>query len=336
MLMKNLRNQLVKLLNIHGVSGQETNVRSYLKPILEHKMDEVKIDTYGNLLATKKVGNGNGATVLLSAHMDTVKGVLADRELIEKNGRISSNKGALGADDRAGIAIILEVLKNINKLGFDGTLKIAFSREEEIGCVGSSKIDPYFYQDADLAIVVDRRGSRDIVVGCGMAFCSNEVGHFMEDVSKMADMDWKATEGGISDAMTFAENGVNSINLSAGYYNEHTEREYVVIAEMKDTVRLILQTVAIINQFVGTFGEVPRENRWVKEWSYGKGASSYGYASYFEDSWDDMIYAEEFDTNGDVFVYEMGRDVVVTQGDQEIMLSRESLKGLIDQLKDTL
>jgi putative aminopeptidase FrvX len=338
MLMKNLRNKLVRLLNIHGVSGDEANVRKYLKPILEYNMDTVEIDNYGNLLATKKVGDGNGATVLLSAHMDTVKGVLADRELIEKNGVISSDKGALGADDRAGIAIILTVLENINKLGFDGTIKVAFSREEEIGCVGSGKIDPKWYEDVDLALVCDRRGSRDIVVGCGMAFCSNEVGHFMEDVSKMADMDYKATEGGISDAMTFAEEGVNSVNLSVGYYNEHTAKEYVVISEMKDTVRLILQTIAIINQFVDTFGEVPRENRWVKAWGSSKSSSksNYSYASYYEDGWDDMIYAEEFDTNGDVFVYEIGKDVVIQQGDNEVLLSRESLKGLMEQLKDVL
>ncbi|MEL0642581.1 hypothetical protein V6260_18530, partial [Pseudoalteromonas aliena] len=88
------------------------------------------------------------------------------------------------------------------------------------------KIDPDWYKDVDLAIVVDRRSNRDIVAGCGMAFCSDAVGYFMEDVSKMADMDWKCVEGGISDAMVFAENGINSINLSAGYMNEHTANEY--------------------------------------------------------------------------------------------------------------
>lgn len=335
--MKNLRNKLVRLLNIHGVSGDEKNVRNYLKPILEYRMDKVEIDNYGNLLATKKIGTGKGATVLLSAHMDTVKGVLADRSLVEKNGVISSSKGALGADDRAGIAIILTVLENINKLGFDGTLKIAFSREEEVGCIGASHIDEKWYSDVDLAIVCDRRGSRDIVVGCGMAFCSNEVAYFMEDASKMADMDYKAREGGISDAMVFSEGGINSVNLSVGYYNEHTDKEYVVISEMKDTARLILQVIAIINDFAGAFGEVPRENRWVKSWGYSKSNSSNGsYATYYEDAWDDMIYAEEFDTNGDVFVYEMGKDVVIQQGDNEVLLSRESLKGLVDQLKGVL
>src|SRR5690606_37600213 len=110
----------------------------------------------------------------------------------------------LGADDRAGIAIIISALESLEKLNFNGTIKLAFSREEEIGCIGSGKMNPDWYSNVDLAIVIDRKGNRDIVVGCGMAFCSDSVGHFMEDVSAMCDMDWKCVEGGISDAMTFA------------------------------------------------------------------------------------------------------------------------------------
>ena len=334
MLMKTMRKQLMELLDIHAVSGNEAPVRDYLKPVLSKLVDSLKVDDYGNLLGDLKCGDGKGATVLLSAHMDTVKGVLADKKIVENNGVIMADKGALGADDRAGIAIILTVLRNLKKLNFNGHIKVAFSREEEIGCVGAGKIDPKWYEGTDLAIVVDRRGNRDIVAGCGMAFCSNEVGFFMEDASKMIDMDWKCVEGGISDAMVFAENGINSINLSAGYMNEHTEREFVVLNDMKDTARLILQTIAIINQFSHTFGEVGYENRWAKSW-YGKGNNKYyGGGGYYEDRFEDDIWAEEYDQNGDVYVYEMGRDVVIQQGDNEILLSRDSLKSLVEQLKN--
>lgn len=330
--MKNLRSQFIELLNIHGTSGNEKPVRDYLKPILTELMDNVKVDDYGNLLADKKCGDGNGATVLLSAHMDTVKGVLADRKLVEtEDGIIMSNKGALGADDRGGIAIILTVLRNLNKLNFNGHIKVSFSREEEIGCVGASKIDPDWYANADLAIVVDRRGNRDIVVGCGMAFCSDSVGYFMEDVSKMADMDWRAVEGGISDAMVFAENGINSINLSAGYMNEHTVNEYASLKDMGDTVRLILQTIAVINQFYKTFEPVPNENKWVKSWYYK------GNYNYYEDSFEDgYVWAEEADLNGDVYVYDVGANIVIQQGNQEIIVSRESMKSLIKQLNGAI
>jgi len=330
--MKNLRSQFIELLNIHGKSGNEKPVRDYLKPILTELMDNVKVDDYGNLLADKKCGDGNGATVLLSAHMDTVKGVLTDRKLIEtEDGIIMSNKGALGADDRGGIAIILTVLRNLNKLNFNGHIKVSFSREEEIGCVGAGKIDQNWYANVDLAIVVDRRGNRDIVVGCGMAFCSDSVGYFMEDVSKMADMDWRAVEGGISDAMVFAENGINSINLSAGYMNEHTVNEYASLKDMGDTVRLILQTIAVINQFYKTFEPVPSENKWVKSWYYK------GNYNYYEDSFEDgYVWAEETDLNGDVYVYDVGANIVIQQGNQEIIISRESMKSLIKQLNGAI
>lgn len=336
MLVKKLKKQFVKLLNIHGVSGNEKPVRDYLKPILTSLMDTVTVDNHGNLLADKKCGNGNGATIMLSAHMDTVKGVLSDREVIEtEDGLFMSSKGALGADDRAGIAIILTVLRNLKNLNFDGHVKVAFSREEEIGCIGSTKIDKDWYKDVDLAIVVDRRGNRDIVVGCGMAFCSDSVGYFMEDVAKMADMEWNCVEGGISDAVTFAENGVNSINLSAGYYNEHTNTEYASLSEMRDTVKLILQTIAVINQFYKTFDKVPSENTWAKAWRSKYG--NYGY--YYEDDFaydyiDDDIWAEEMnDDNGDVYVYELGSDVIISQGENEIILPKNAFKNLISQIK---
>lgn len=332
--MKKMKKQLINLLNIHATSGNEAPVRKYLKPILTNLMDVVKVDSYGNLLAEKKCGNGNGATVLLSAHMDTVKGVLADRKLIiTEDGIIMSNKGALGADDRAGIAIILTVLRNLNKLNFNGTIKVAFSREEEIGCVGASKIDPNWYKDVDLAIVVDRRGNRDIVVGCcGMAFCSDSVGYFMEDVAKLVDMpDWKCVEGGISDAIVFAEHGINSINLSAGYMNEHTANEYVSLKDMRNTVRLILQTIAVINRFYKTFGLVPNENKWVKSWYYK------GYYNYYEDSFEgEYVWVEEADLNGDVYIYDVGADIVIQQGNHEIILSRETMKSLIKQLSGAI
>lgn len=329
--MTNLRKQFIKLLNIHGVSGDEKNVRNYLKPILTHLMDDVKVDDYGNLLAEKKCGNGHGATVLLSAHMDTVRGVLSDRKLIEtEDGIIMSDKGVLGADDRGGIAIILTVLRNLSKLNFNGTIKVSFSREEEVGCIGAGEIDMNWYKDTDLAIVVDRRGNRDIVVGCGMAFCSDSVAHFMEDVSKMADMDWKATEGGISDAMVFAEGGVNSINLSAGYYNEHTENEYASLDDMKDTVKLIMQAIAVINQFYTTFDEVPQDNTWSKMY-YPK---SYNYGGYYEDEYIDDIWIEEVDMHGEVYVFSMDDNVVIQQGENEIILTSGTLKSIVGQLRE--
>lgn len=346
--MKKMRKQFIKLLGIHAVSGNEKPVRDYLKPILTNMLDKVTVDSYGNLLGEKSVGTGEGATILLSAHMDTVKGVLANRELVFQDDYISSSVGALGADDRAGIAIIMEVLRSLNDTKFNGTIKVAFSREEEIGCVGAGKIDKEWYSDVDLAIVVDRRGNRDIVTGCYGAFCSNEVGYFMEGVSASIGMNWRAVEGGISDAQTFSSRGgVNSINLSAGYYFEHTANECVSVSQMEDTVLLICASLDVVNEYVHLFGEVPVSNEWSEAYTYSKyenydwrfldeeyqwNAKNYPQTSPFADT----IYAEEKDQYGDVYVFEVSEGVVIQQEENEIVMSKEALMSLIKQINGTV
>ena len=338
--MTKMKKDFLELLNIYAVSGKEKPVRKYLQKKLEGVVDTMKVDDYGNLLAEKSYGDGDGAVVLLSAHMDTVRGVLKNRNIIQNNDIIMADVGALGADDRAGIAIILDVLDRTPRTGFNGVIKIAFSREEEIGCIGAGKIKEEWYEDVDLAIVVDRRGNRDIVTGCFDAFCSDSVGYFMEDVSKMADMNWQCVEGGISDALVFSSVGVNSINISAGYYNEHTDREYASLTDMKDSVKLIIQTLAVINTFRFSFGDVPHKNEWVNEGrfnSYSSGYETYNYYDhYYEDSFENDVWAEEKDINGDTYVYEVGDSVIIQQGENEIILSRGAFKSMMNQVNGCL
>lgn len=346
--MKDFKQQLFELLTIQAPSGKEAKVVNYLKPRLQPLVDKLWTDRYGNLLAEKVVGDGKGATVILSAHMDTVSNIQKGRQVLfdKETATFRSTKGVLGADDRAGIAIILAVLRNIDKTEFSGTIKVAFSREEEIGCVGAEHIDPAWYQGANLAIVVDRRGHRDIVTGCGTPwnFCSQAVGEFFENVSALLDMDWKVVGGGISDAVVFSENGVHSVNLSAGYVNEHTEKEIVNIRHSKDTINLILQALSVINTQYHKFGEVPK--------SYSRYGYGYDYrysASHF-DQWDIYDMQDEYAYSGEVTFYDaedtfgavtgstVAGFVSLYQNDgkeaskgQEVFMNERAFRRLIDQ-----
>lgn len=308
--MKNYRNQLIELLKIEAPSGEEHKVRAYLEPHLIELVDKMFVDEAGNLLAEKKVGDGNGATVMLSAHMDSVRNIVKGRKIIEKDGVLTASKGVLGADDRAGIAIIMSVLRNIEKIDFNGNIKVAFTVSEEIGCVGSSAMDTKWYEDVNLAIVVDRRGNRDIVTGCGSPwnFCSEAVGKFLEDCSALQGMDWKAVGGGVSDAMTFSSHGIHSVNLSAGYRNEHTEKEYMVIKDGQDTINLILQAFALINGFYTGFGEVPAG--YTRDSWYGSSTSSFwdsvDYTSTGSQWHEETIWEQDENRYGNVSLTDMG------------------------------
>jgi tripeptide aminopeptidase len=231
---------LVECLNVPGVSTDERRFRSRVRNKLSSLIDHSFIDRKGNLLGFVELGDG--PTVLLSAHLDTVEEIVEGREIIEENSVLSSSEGILGADDRAGVAAILEIISRVKKTNFSGTLKVAITVEEEIGCLGSSAIDQDFIEDVDAAIVIDRRGNRDIVTSWSnyVHFCPEEYGRLFEKAGTLAGMDdWKVTPGGISDAMVFAEFGIPSVNLSAGYQNEHKVTETVDYKSTFETVLLV-------------------------------------------------------------------------------------------------
>ncbi|WP_164779670.1 M20/M25/M40 family metallo-hydrolase [Paenibacillus kobensis] len=243
--MNRLERDLYELLSITAPSGMERPVADYLIRRLKRVVDRVDQDDYGNVVAEAQFGSGTGPAILLCAHMDTVW-VDPERAIIRQGGIWSSSSGPLGADDRAGIAIILDVLRKLaGDASFQGRIKLAFTREEEIGRIGSNRIDLSWLTDVELCIVIDRRGSRDIVVrNSGMSFCDPVTGHYFETAGALCGMsDWQTVQGGLSDAVTFAGYGIPSVNLSAGYQHEHTEAEYVNVRHCQDTVNLIVQAL---------------------------------------------------------------------------------------------
>lgn len=230
---KQLFNSLVEeLLSIPGESGHEQIVRKIVKDKLTPLVDHISIDRYGNLLAEKTYRNGHGPTILLNAHLDIAMELEPNRTILKENGIWTSSAGILGADDRAGIAVILQTAENLLQSSFSGKIKYIFTVEEECGLIGARNVEEYFLWDIDAAFVIDRRGESDIVRSCGrtIPFCNPEFGMLLEKIAKDAEMDeWKCTQGGSSDTRIWAEHGIQSVNLSAGYGNEHTEKEYLDI-----------------------------------------------------------------------------------------------------------
>ncbi|MFJ8260344.1 M20/M25/M40 family metallo-hydrolase [Rummeliibacillus sp. NPDC094406] len=246
---------LDKLLNISGVSGDEDQIRNFVLDELSNHVDHLTTDNYGNIIA--QVSYGQGPTILLNAHLDTVDEFSPNRIIIKNDSIWSSSEGILGADDRAGICAILATVKKAEKSGFKGTLKIIFTVEEEIGLIGARAVNDFFLWDTDIAFVVDRRGTGDLVTSCyGMQFCTE---HFARRIHRNANErhpgNWQIVQGGSSDTRIWASQGINSINISAGYFNEHTEmesldveanyRSYELLIHLLQESRLLMQSHAI-------------------------------------------------------------------------------------------
>lgn len=64
---------LKKLTDAFGISGNEEEIREVIKNEIQGKVDEIRVDALGNLIAVKK---GKGKKIMLAAHMDEI-GVMA-------------------------------------------------------------------------------------------------------------------------------------------------------------------------------------------------------------------------------------------------------------------
>ena len=110
----------------------------------------------GNLIA--ELPGGRHERVMLGAHVDTVPIVpgvplapLVDGDVVRSDGR-----QILGADDKAGVAIVLELVDALRAAPFDArpTLVAVFTVAEEIGLRGAHALDVAALR-ADLGFVFD-------------------------------------------------------------------------------------------------------------------------------------------------------------------------------------
>ena len=219
---------LKKLYSIHSPSGKEQNMIRFLRSYIGTLPGDISVsqDRYGNLYVIK--GTGENYPCLVS-HIDQVAHChhSKDFKAIETKDIIfgySPGKRRFenpGADDKNGIFICLECLKKYD------TIKIAFFREEETGCAGSSNADMPFFNDVRFVIQPDRKGNSDLITSIGFSeLCSDE---FIEAV-KPEEWGYKENNGLLTDVMVLKGNGmgVSCVNLSCGYYNAHSDHEITV------------------------------------------------------------------------------------------------------------
>jgi len=110
--------------------------------ILFDRADQATGGEIGNLIARFPAAGRDGELLLMSVHMDTVEPggevvpVLNDGVFTSASGTI------LGADDKAGIAELIEALEVVRERGIArGPLEVVVTIAEEIGLVGAKHLD---------------------------------------------------------------------------------------------------------------------------------------------------------------------------------------------------
>src|ERR1700687_4250508 len=126
-----LTTTLIDLIRIPSTSGHEEKIRTHLSQYLASLGLSTTIDRAGNLISTV---TGMGAPLLLNAHMDRVPPGLGHQPILRNGILFSDGTTNLGADDAAGIAIILEVVRRTLQQQLPHPpLVLLFTVQEEAG-----------------------------------------------------------------------------------------------------------------------------------------------------------------------------------------------------------
>jgi tripeptide aminopeptidase len=152
--------RFIALTEIDSPSFREREMADYLKRELKRLAVVVHEDDcadriggnagniYGYLPAKDTQARENAAPLLFLAHMDTVEPACSRKAVVHEDGRITSDgTTVLGADDQAALAVLLEVIQELQEENADHPpLEFLFAAAEEAYTVGASAMDLSVFQ----------------------------------------------------------------------------------------------------------------------------------------------------------------------------------------------
>ncbi len=191
-----LVNTFTDLVKIDSPSGGEKQAAEFVAARLRALGLEPTVDALNNVTAFLP---GTGEPFLLNAHTDSVAPCLGIKPQVA-NGKITSDGTTiLGADDRAGVAAILEGLAAIVEANQEHRpLELAFTVQEEVGLFGAKALDLKPFK-AKMGAVMDSHGPVGTII-------VQSPTHNVIDVT----ITGKAAHAGVE-----PENGINAILVAA-------------------------------------------------------------------------------------------------------------------------
>ncbi len=270
-----MRQELINVLSVQSESYDSTMMEQYIVEQIE-SYGLTPIHDKGNIYCVKGIADTYPCIV---SHMDSVHKIIPndhykiihdDEYAIGLNTATMKPTGC-GGDDKVGIYACLRLLQEYD------CIKVAFFRDEEVGCDGSYDADVEFFKDVRFVLQCDRRGNEDFVSEIYGTQLQNK--KFKKQVSPLLrNHGYKFSSGMLTDVYALTQIGVSVsvANISCGYYNPHMDDEIVVFEDVENCVELCR---AIFDTMQETY-PVQRHK------SYKK-SSGYQYSKYSY-QWDDI------------------------------------------------
>jgi hypothetical protein len=217
--------------------------------------------------------------VMLVAHLDTVHKTQPVDIFYDSQRKVAWSPEGIGGDDRAGVYSILRIIETMKICGKQP--HILFLEDEEIGGVGARvAAEVLDFPNINFMIQLDRRGSTDAVFyDCGNRDFVDYIlpFGFTEEIGSFSDI-----------SVLCPEWDVAGVNLSIGYYNEHTTKEFINLEQMNATIDKVIQILMQDNNTYYDFQEV------YHNYNFWKTYNNYNYLDDdYPDVWNTAGWSEE-------------------------------------------
>lgn len=235
--------RLQKVMSIQSKSYKLTRMNRFLRDELNDMRGVTFHFHKGNIYVTK----GSAETYpCIVAHTDTVHTIIDDFQVMTinddimyaMNGKTGEQTG-IGGDDKVGIFVALEMLRNHD------VMKVAFFKDEEVGCKGSSVSNRKFFENVEFVFQCDRKGYDDFVRKISNKWLHDD--EFADKIAPIMDKFGKKEElqGGTTDVGQLHTRGVKvcMANISCGYYRPHRSGEVISIEEVFLTTDFVNELV---------------------------------------------------------------------------------------------
>lgn len=242
---------LKEILSIPSYSGNEFKLVNFICDFLKKNEILYEVDEMFNIYCTKGDADMYPCVV---AHTDTVhnNNYIDVRTELKKNSRkvlkeaykgydANGKPTGIGGDDKAGVFACLTLLLELP------VLKAAFFVSEEIGCIGSSKADPKFFENVGYAIQFDAPFDWMVTeVSSGVPLFDRN-SEFFNKANSVIIENTIPEYGSHPYTDVYALKKLfdfSCINLSIGYYDYHTANEYVVLEDVENGIKIGREMIA--------------------------------------------------------------------------------------------
>jgi hypothetical protein len=198
-------------------------------------------DAHGNWYLAIGCVDGSYPTTCFAAHLDTADSAPKPIARFRSEGNVvtTDGKSILGADDRAGVTVLLSMAQR----DVPGLYYLFVG--EEVGCVGSRSVAKFegLPDEIKKVICFDRRGYHDIITHqMGARSCSDEFAVALADAFGAYGLKYEpCANGSFTDSREFADDVPECTNISIGYERAHS------CGESQDLDHLNAVVIAALN-----------------------------------------------------------------------------------------